>query len=295
MRAPHGTHRSSPDRSKVIKKTAKILTIVAVTLTFLLATPVILLNNNKIQNYVVSRLTEWLSGELGTRIGIGHVNIRLPNRLGLERLYIEDLNGDTLYPHYDITGRLDAFGRKDVKVLDLCTGSGCIAWTLALSCPGCRVMGVDISEGALRTADGQDFGGEIKRTGALKPVFIREDVLALAEDGPLPDAVAGWGGFDILVSNPPYVRDSERAMMRRNVCDFEPGLALFVPDEDPLKFYRSIAVWAKLALVDGGAGFVEINEAFGEQTAALFRGAGFRNVGAVKDFCGKNRFVRFTK
>ena len=90
--------------------------------------------------------------------------------------------------------RLDAFGRKDVKVLDLCTGSGCIAWTLALSCPGCRVMGVDISEGALRTADGQDFGGEIKRTGALKPVFIREDVLALAEDGPLPDAVAGWGG-----------------------------------------------------------------------------------------------------
>ena len=62
MRAPHGTHRSSPDRSKVIKKTAKILTIVAVTLTFLLATPVILLNNNKIQNYVVSRLTEWLSG-----------------------------------------------------------------------------------------------------------------------------------------------------------------------------------------------------------------------------------------
>ena len=191
--------------------------------------------------------------------------------------------------------RLDAFGRKDVKVLDLCTGSGCIAWTLALSCPGCRVMGVDISEGALRTADGQDFGGEIKRTGALKPVFIREDVLALAEDGPLPDAVAGWGGFDILVSNPPYVRDSERAMMRRNVCDFEPGLALFVPDEDPLKFYRSIAVWAKLAMVDGGAGFVEINEAFGEQTAALFRGAGFRNVGAVKDFCGKNRFVRFTK
>ena len=154
---------------------------------------------------------------------------------------------------------------------------------------------MDISEGALRTADGQDFGGEIKRTGALKPVFIREDVLALAEDGPLPDAVAGWGGFDILVSNPPYVRDSERAMMRRNVCDFEPGLALFVPDEDPLKFYRSIAVWAKLALVDGGAGFVEINEAFGEQTAALFRGAGFRNVGAVKDFCGKNRFVRFTK
>lgn len=106
MRAPHGTHRSSPDRSKVIKKTAKILTIVAVTLTFLLATPVILLNNNKIQNYVVSRLTEWLSGELGTRIGIGHVNIRLPNRLGLERLYIEDLNGDTLIYADDLYAHL---------------------------------------------------------------------------------------------------------------------------------------------------------------------------------------------
>ena len=115
------------------------------------------------------------------------------------------------------------------------------------------------------------------------------------DSSPLHHAVEKWGGFDILVSNPPYVRDSEKAVMRKNVCDFEPGTALFVPDSDPLVFYRAIAVWAGMALVDGGAGFVEINEAFGPETKQVFQKEGFSNVEVSNDFCGKNRFVKFIK
>lgn len=188
-----------------------------------------------------------------------------------------------------------AFGDNEVRVLDLCTGSGCIAWTMALSVPGTEVTAVDVSEKALETASSQDFKAEIKKAGAMRPVFRCCDVLTqdFSADGWEKD---GWnGGFDIIISNPPYVRESEKALMRRNVCDYEPGLALFVPDEDPLVFYRAIASWAEAVLVPGGAGFVEINEAFGDETAAVFSGRGFSNVSVVNDFCSKNRFVRFTK
>ena len=188
-----------------------------------------------------------------------------------------------------------ASGRRGGRVLDLCTGSGCLAWSLALSCPGAEVIGIDISAGALRTAGSQDFGGLLEDTGAVRPVFVQADVLSLAEAGSLPETVVRSGPFDILVSNPPYVRESEKARMRKNVLDFEPAVALFVPDADPLEFYRAIAVWARLALADDGACFVEINEEFGPQTTSLFLEAGFRNVGVIMDLCGKNRFVKFTK
>ena len=188
-----------------------------------------------------------------------------------------------------------AFGTTAVKVLDLCTGSGCLAWSLALSSPGTQVLAVDISPEALATAEGQDFKAELKKTGAVRPVFLRSDILDTGDGTPLSGAVAEWGQFDILVSNPPYVRDSERAVMRKNVLEFEPGLALFVPDSDPLKFYRAIAVWAGRSLSDGGACFVEINEAFGPETRKLFSGSGFSNVEVLTDFCGKNRFVKFIK
>lgn len=188
-----------------------------------------------------------------------------------------------------------AYGRTGVKVLDLCTGSGCIAWPLALSYPGTKVVGVDISEAALGIARGQDFGRTVKKSGASEPLFVQADVLSVSDDDSLPDEICRMGKFDVLVSNPPYVRESEKSLMRKNVCGFEPELALFVPDDDPLKFYRAIALWAGMVLADGGSGFVEINEAFGPQTARLFMDSGFLNVGTVKDFCGKNRFVRFTK
>ena len=97
----------------------------------------------------------------------------------------------------------------------------------------------------------------------------------------------------MIVSNPPYVMDSEKATMRINVLDHEPHLALFVPDDNPLKFYRAIAGWALAFLKDGGYGIVEINEALGEETADIYRKAGFADVSIIEDLHGRHRFVCF--
>ena len=173
------------------------------------------------------------------------------------------------------------------SILDLCTGSGCIAWTLALEMPGVRVTAVDISDGALDVASSQDFAQEMTQTGALTPKFLKADVLkdTLTIDGP--------DKYDIIVSNPPYVMDSEKAMMRVNVLDHEPHLALFVPDDDALKFYKAIAGHASGLLKRGGFGVVEINEALGPQTAEIFNQAGF-STEILKDLYDKDRFVVFT-
>ena len=175
-------------------------------------------------------------------------------------------------------------------ILDLCTGSGCIAWTLALEIPGSHVTAVDISDEALSVASSQDFTEEIASTGAVRPQFIKADVLQGPESSPIRGRQ-----FDIIVSNPPYVMDSEKALMRTNVLDHEPHLALFVPDDDPLKFYKAIALWALVLLKDGGTGIVEINEALGKETAQVFVEAGLNNVEILKDLHEKDRFVRFTK
>ena len=178
------------------------------------------------------------------------------------------------------------------KILDLCTGSGCIAWTLSLEIPGSRVTAVDISDTALEVASRQDFADEMVRTGALVPTFIKADVLA----GPATYVEAyGAEKFDIIVSNPPYVMDKEKALMRTNVLEHEPHLALFVPDDDPLIFYRAIALWVSALLADNGVGIVEINEALGQETAQVFRECGLCQVAVIKDLHDKDRFVKFIK
>ena len=103
------------------------------------------------------------------------------------------------------------------------------------------------------------------------------------------------GTLDVLVSNPPYVRDSERAAMRDNVLAWEPATALFVPDADPLIFYKRLAELTQILLKPGGAVYLEINEALGAETAALFPAADFTAVRVVDDFFGRARFVRATK
>ncbi|MBR1575821.1 MAG: peptide chain release factor N(5)-glutamine methyltransferase [Bacteroidales bacterium] len=173
-----------------------------------------------------------------------------------------------------------------LQVLDLCTGSGCIAWTMALSLPGARVTGVDVSEEALAVARRQDFGRLLRKAGARAPEFIRLDVLE-------PSAIFEGRSFDLILSNPPYIPASQRALMRPNVVDHEPSLALFVPDADPLLFYRAIAAWAKRCLAPWGRGFVEIHEDFGPQTRDVFLQNGFDRASLVKDFYGKNRIVAF--
>jgi release factor glutamine methyltransferase len=182
-------------------------------------------------------------------------------------------------------------------ILDLCTGSGCIAWTLALEMPGVEVTAVDISDGALGVASSQDFSEEIARTGAVPPVFVKADVLAGSDSIFHPERSAGSSlpQYDILVSNPPYVMDKEKELMRPNVLEHEPHLALFVSDDDPLIFYRAIAGWALAVLKPGGYGIVEINEALGPQTAALFRDAGLRDVEIIRDLSDRDRFVSFRR
>ena len=169
---------------------------------------------------------------------------------------------------------------EGADVLDLCTGSGCIAWTMALELHGCRVSAVDISDGALEVASSQDFSCE-------PPAFFKADVLR--------DNLFSGKKFDIILSNPPYVRDSEKALMKANVLDWEPSLALFVPDRDPLKFYKAISSHASALLSDEGFGIVEINEALGEETLELFVKAGLKNVRLIHDLSSRPRFVFFSR
>lgn len=177
-----------------------------------------------------------------------------------------------------------------VAAMDLCTGSGCIAWTLALEMPGASVIAADISEGALAVASSQDFAEELSRTGACRPMFVHADILKAPETLGLEN-----GTFDVLVSNPPYVMLSEKAQMRRNVLEHEPELALFVTDEDPLVFYRAVSGWALHFLRSGGLCMVEINEALGIETADVFVKAGFRNVRIIRDLGSRDRFVMAEK
>ena len=177
---------------------------------------------------------------------------------------------------------LHAAGPKP-RVLDLCTGSGCIAWSVAFGALGAEVTAVDISPEALGLAETQF---SVLPAEVTAPVFVRSDVLAAC---PEID-----GSFDLLVSNPPYVMEKEKSLMRRNVLDYEPGLALFVPDDDPLLFYRAIATMAKRLLAPTGVGMVEINEALGPETEEIFRSAGYSETEIIRDFFAKDRFVKFS-
>lgn len=171
-------------------------------------------------------------------------------------------------------------------VLDLCTGSGCIAWTMALECPGAEVTAVDISDDALEVARNQDFAEEMACTGAKAPSFVKADVLAVHDN---------IGTFDLILSNPPYVMDKEKSLMRQNVLEHEPHLALFVPDEDPLVFYRAVAQWSVNLLASDGTGIVEINEALGPETAQVFKDSGFSYTEIIKDLTDRDRFVLFRR
>ena len=168
------------------------------------------------------------------------------------------------------------------RVLDLCTGSGCIAWSLALDFPGVEVTAADISPDALEVARSQ-FSGPV----FSGPGFVLADVL-----GPVPATLERKGPFGLIVSNPPYVMQKERPSMRRNVLDYEPGLALFVPDDDPLVFYRACARWADALLAPDGCALFEINEALGDATASLMRSFGFGSAEVLPDLSGRARFVR---
>ncbi|MCC3153715.1 peptide chain release factor N(5)-glutamine methyltransferase [Hymenobacter sp. BT770] len=174
-------------------------------------------------------------------------------------------------------------GRTGLHVLDVGTGSGCLAIALADALPQADVLAVDISEAAL------DVARRNAARYAPTVVFQHVDILQ-----GLPAAVAP-GTLDVLVSNPPYVRESERLLMRENVLAWEPATALFVPDDDPLLFYRRLRDVGHDLLRPGGGLYLEINEALGSDTAALLIKHGYEDVRVLTDMFGKARIVRGTR
>lgn len=166
-------------------------------------------------------------------------------------------------------------------VLDVGTGSGCIALALKKSFKGAEVWAVDFSQQALQIAH------ENGRKNSLDVNFFQADILSWEN--------YEWRNFSLIVSNPPYVRESEKGVMSDNVLKYEPETALFVPDSDPLLFYRRIAEFAQRHLEENGWLYFEINEAFGNETHRLLENAGFCSVETKHDLSGKARMIRCRK
>jgi release factor glutamine methyltransferase len=167
------------------------------------------------------------------------------------------------------------------SIIDLGTGSGCIAIALKDQIKDAKVFGADVSVAALNIANENADLNKMEVDFFLFDILQRESL--------------GFMQFDLMVSNPPYVRKSEEAMMAPNVLAHEPHTALFVPDEDPLIFYRKIADLAKGQLNPSGKLYFEINEAFGDEMVQMLSEKGFTSVELKKDFNGKDRMIRATK
>jgi release factor glutamine methyltransferase len=163
------------------------------------------------------------------------------------------------------------------RIWDIGTGSGCIAIALAKRFPDAEVIAFDVSDEALQIAK------ENAESNGVKVIFVHDDVLH-------PQSDYFNQPVDLVVSNPPYVCDSERAAMEANVLDWEPGTALFVPDDDPLRFYRKILELAKKQLNPDGQVWLEINEQMGEEMLLLCREMGFAEAEVLEDYVGKQRF-----
>ncbi len=168
-------------------------------------------------------------------------------------------------------------------ILDIGTGSGCIAISLAKLLTDSKVTAVDVSEKALNVARKNAKANEVNVR------FILDDILNPQN----PELIDNQ--YDIIVSNPPYVCESEKSEMRANVLDYEPSTALFVSDNDPLIFYRKILEFAQKALKPGGEVWFEINENFGEEMKNLCLEQGFKNVEIIKDFRERDRILKGSK
>ena len=184
---------------------------------------------------------------------------------------------------------------SSLHILDIGTGSGCIACTLAAELPESKVTAWDISDEALRIAqqNAQNIGVNI--------FFEKVDILSISRATAPPRhhttetlLTPHSSKYKIIVSNPPYICNKEREGMEQNVLDHEPSLALFVPDEDPLLFYRAIARFAKTALQDGGNLYFEINPLYAQPLEQLMQDEGFSDIRFRYDSFGKQRFARGT-
>ncbi len=166
-------------------------------------------------------------------------------------------------------------------IIDIGTGSGCIAVALAVNLPGAVVTGIDISDEAIMTAR------ENAQLNNVTVSFVKDDVFSF--DSERVDKAG------IIVSNPPYVRNSEKQFISKNVLDFEPHIALFVTDSDPLVYYHAILKLADKILVPGGRLYFEINEAMGKSMVQLLESFGYSVTEIVADINGKERIIKGTK
>ena len=193
-----------------------------------------------------------------------------------------EVNENVLIPRpetQELVRWIEADWKSDApcRILDVGTGSGCIAISLSKLLEGAEVEAWDISEGALRVARRNADRNE------AQVLFRRVDVLkACTEDC----------RYDVIVSNPPYITESEKQDMDANVLDWEPHTALFVPDADPLLFYRRIAELGVSMLKEGGALYFEINRAYGEETVRMLEGLGYKQIELRKDNWGNDRMIK---
>lgn len=196
-----------------------------------------------------------------------------------------NVNPSVLIPRPETEELVDWMVRSNLPanslILDIGTGSGCIALALKSALKNAKVSGTDISEGALQTAH------ENAARNKLDVHFYRSDILKQEN----PDNEI----YNVIVSNPPYIKESEKLLMLPNVLEYEPANALFVTDNDPLVFYRSIAGFAKKYLAENGKLFFEINENLGFEMKNMLIDFGFCNIEIRNDINGKNRMICCTK
>jgi release factor glutamine methyltransferase len=178
----------------------------------------------------------------------------------------------------------------DLNILEIGTGSGCIPISLKKNLPNANVFGVDVSEKALEIAEKNAALNRVEVT------FLKADILAIENLEQLETRNSKLDtSFDIIVSNPPYVRMLEKEEIKPNVLEYEPHLALFVEDNDALLFYRKIAQLAKKNLSENGMLFFEINQYLGKETVDLLTDLGFKNIKLVKDVYGNDRMISCSK
>lgn len=166
---------------------------------------------------------------------------------------------------------------KKIKILDIGTGSGCIAISLAKNLPNAEVYGIDVSKKAIEMAKRNAINNNVDVTFVFLDI-LETDILTCS--------------FDIIVSNPPYVRNLEKQEIKKNVLDYEPHLALFVDDNDALIFYRKIAALAKSSLLENGQLFFEINQYLGKEMTDLLETMNFKNIELKKDIYDNDRMLK---
>ncbi|MGP8216016.1 MAG: peptide chain release factor N(5)-glutamine methyltransferase [Bacteroidia bacterium] len=227
----------------------------------------------------VLNILEGLKKKIPVQYLLGRVNF-----YGMEL----EINPSVLIPRPEteelVEWIINEYKGKKINILDICTGSGCIALALKKNLPRCNITAADVSEGALETAahNAEKLGLEIE--------IVKGDALNLDEGLNAPD-------FDVIVSNPPYIKNSEKNQVQENVLMYEPHIALFVPDSNPLKFYEAIARFA----IGRGTKFrarhtiilyFEIHEDRAEQLKHLFKEMGFTDIEVRKDMNGKDRMMK---